>query len=73
MFESWAWIGSFNINGVWRWDDGTAWDYAHWFITEPNGEGPCALIFKAGGGTWGDMDCYNREKAKKYVCQMFRK
>ena len=59
-----AWIGASDkdLEGTWKWVDGTTVEYENWYNGEPNdsnGGEDCALRFDA-SGTWNDAHCINR-------------
>ena len=52
-----SWIGAWAENGVWKWRDGTPWEFSDWSDGEPN-EDACLTANKDSDSTgWGDKGC----------------
>jgi hypothetical protein len=66
------WIGLNDLEqtGVWRWQNGTPFDYQHWGAGEPNdisGSEHCGELNRFGvDGGWNDEPC---EQAQPFVCE----
>ena len=63
-----AWIGIWrNDDGVYSWDDGTAWNFTKWREGEPNSPSPCSRIVETWNFLWGDKDC---STPYYFICQL---
>jgi hypothetical protein len=63
-----AWIGARDIEGTFKWNEGTDMTFSHWQPGQPDRYSHtgilCALI--VGNGKWDDGDCHHK---KKFICE----
>lgn len=61
------WLGANDIanEGIWRWSDGSPFNYTYWYSGEPNGSGDCALT--PSNDQWRDYDC---STSYHYICKI---
>ena len=57
------WIGGYEINGKWNWDDGSEFDWKNWEKTQPNAPkvtdtiDDCAYLWTTERYEWADARC----------------
>ncbi|XP_068178672.1 type-2 ice-structuring protein-like [Antennarius striatus] len=62
-----AWIGGYNFQGYWRWDDGTPFTYNNWHINEMNGYYGCLYLLSEGVLGWVTARCTD---SHPFICSM---
>ncbi|TNE89388.1 MAG: hypothetical protein EP330_11300 [Deltaproteobacteria bacterium] len=67
---TWHGYSDADVEGLWRWHDGTTGSFTRWNYGEPNNVGgggeDCAVFRGAGDGTWNDVPCSG---ARPFVCE----
>ena len=64
------WIGGYDYNegGVWKWSDGTPWQYQNWDTNQPSSNGKkYHLAIDLPSGKWKNNK--GTSKTKEFVCQ----
>merc|ERR1719305_2253803 len=64
------WVGGTDaeIEDVWKWTDGSAWEFTFWGPGEPNNFGPQCLVYHP-SNTWDDRTCFWEDK---FLCSQTR-
>ena len=66
------WVGGTDaeIEDVWKWTDGSAWEFTFWGPGEPNNFGPQCLVYHP-SNTWDDRTCFWEDKflCSQALCQ----
>merc|ERR1711934_751137 len=64
------WVGGTDaeIEDVWKWTDGSAWEFTYWGSGEPNNFGPQCLVYHP-SNTWDDRTCFWEDK---FLCSQTR-
>ncbi|XP_078607411.1 polycystin-1-like protein 2 isoform X2 [Branchiostoma floridae x Branchiostoma japonicum] len=64
-------LNDLNIEGQFRWEDGTVYnndtDFSNWSPGEPDNSGNQDCVKLSGDGLWGDKDCTIK---RKFICQI---
>ena len=64
------WVGGTDaeIEDVWKWTDGSAWEFTFWGPGEPNNFGTQCLVYHP-SNTWDDRTCFWEDK---FLCSQTR-
>ena len=66
------WVGGTDaeIEDVWKWTDGSAWEFTFWGPGEPNNFGTQCLVYHP-SNTWDDRTCFWEDKflCSQTLCQ----
>jgi hypothetical protein len=69
-----AWIGLYEaqVEGAWRWSDGTPVNFVHWLAGEPNNDsgGPndCGHMWREHDFQWNDLPCTRTDVS--FLCEL---
>ena len=63
------WIGGYDYNegGVWKWSDGTPWQFENWDADQPSTAKKYHLTVDLKSGKWKNEK--GKDKTKEFVCQ----
>ncbi|XP_068178768.1 type-2 ice-structuring protein-like [Antennarius striatus] len=62
-----AWIGGYNFQGYWRWDDGTPFNYNNWYSNDGSSYKPCNYLNSNGVYGWSNKECTDLHAS---ICSM---